>query len=153
MEPWNCDEPNEKMPPSEPTSQYPWVAGGGGTGGGEEGGGGGGGDAGGGVGTVNVKDCVASGATPFDASRHTVYAPASPACGVPSSVAVSPPVYTSERLAGSVDGVQPLNAVSVRELTGGVADVVTSNVSAVPTSKVAASPLVIDGATPVPLPV
>ncbi len=129
------------------------MAGGGDGAGGGGGGGEGGGETGGGVGIVKVKDCVPSGATPFDASRQTVYVPASFACGEPSNVAVSPPVYTSEMLAGSVDGVQPLNAVSVMELTAGVAEVVTSNVLAVPTSKVAASPLVMDGATPVPVPV
>jgi hypothetical protein len=34
VEPWNCADPNVKIPPSEPTSQYPWDGGGGGGGGG-----------------------------------------------------------------------------------------------------------------------
>ena len=42
--------------------------------------------------TVSVKTWVAGGATPLDATRHTVKVPPSPAWGVPSSVAVDPPV-------------------------------------------------------------
>jgi len=29
VEPWNWADPKVKMPPSDPTSQYPWLAGGG----------------------------------------------------------------------------------------------------------------------------
>ena len=56
-------------------------------------------------------------------------------------------------LAGRVDGVQPLNAVSVTELTPGVPVVVMSNTPAVPAEKVAWLALVMAGAAAVPLPV
>jgi len=42
--------------------------------------------------TVNVNDCVASGATPFDALIVTVYTPPLPTFGVPASVAVPSPL-------------------------------------------------------------
>ena len=54
---------------------------------------------------------------------------------------------------GRADGVQPLNAVSVMELTGGVPVVVMWNVSAEPAANVAALTLVMDGAAVVPVPV
>ena len=56
-------------------------------------------------------------------------------------------------LAGSVDGVQPLKAASVTELTPGVPVVVMSNTPAAPAENVVWSPLVMAGAAGVPLPV
>ena len=56
-------------------------------------------------------------------------------------------------LAGSAEGVQPLNAASVTELTPGVPVVVMSNTPAFPAEKVAWLPLVMAGADVVPLPV
>ena len=94
-----------------------------------------------------MKTCVAGVPTPFDAVRHTVYVPPSPARGVPSRMAVVPAARTwSVMLAGSVDGVQPPKAVSLTELASGVPVVVMSNTPAVPAEKVAWSPLVMAGA-------
>ena len=56
-------------------------------------------------------------------------------------------------LAGSVDGVQPLKALSLTELTPGVPVVVMSNTPAVPDENVAWLPLVMAGDAEVPLPV
>ena len=47
---------------------------------------------GGGALTVSVKTWVAAGAAPFEAARQTVKVPPSPAWGVPSMLAVVPPV-------------------------------------------------------------
>src|SRR5271157_3558889 len=72
--------------------------------------------------------------------------PPSPARGVPSSMAVVPPEYWRVMLAGSVDGVQPVNGASVRELASGVPVVVMSNTPATPAENVAWLPLVMAGA-------
>ena len=88
VEPWNAADPKVKMPPSDPTSQYPCDGGGGGG----DGGGGGGGGGTDGAFTIRVKTCVAAGPTPSAALRQTVKVPPSPGWGVPWSVAVEPPV-------------------------------------------------------------
>ena len=56
-------------------------------------------------------------------------------------------------LAGRVDGMQPLNALSLTELTAGVPVVVMSNTPAAPAANVAWLPLVTAGDVVVPLPV
>ena len=55
--------------------------------------------------------------------------------------------------AGSVDGVQPGKAESLRVLAPGAPVVVMSNTSSVPAEKVAWSALVMVGAVEAPLPV
>jgi hypothetical protein len=56
-------------------------------------------------------------------------------------------------LAGRAEGVQPLKAASVTELTPGVPVVVMLNTPAVPAEKVVWSPLVMTGAAVAPEPV
>ena len=109
------------MPPSEPTSQYPWDGGGGG---------------GGGLATSMVKLWFAFGETPLVAVTAIEYVPAVPAAGVPESR----PPEVSDRPVGSCP-------VSLKA-GGGDPVAVNENAPAEPAVNEALVPLVIRGATP-----
>jgi hypothetical protein len=99
----------------------------------------------GGPSTVSVKVCVVAGEIPLETLRQNVEIPEVPAAGVPAMVAVVPLVYVKVTPLGGVDGVQPLKAAFVMELTAGVPLVVTVNVPADPAVNVVALALVIAG--------